>query len=420
MTASFSTHPLEEANATTATAAEVSCLSHPSVRAQDESFCSSGGCMAAYLSDELWMQVLNFLPPLDLIRHVARVSQPLAELLQSRSFWSFHTQCLLPHWSTERELNLLNTHQLQRVCIFVSGTQNTDCEDRSCSKTRQFREKFPRALHHGSLLVSREVAEAIRKLNFAQEQQGKYQPVHARRVCLATSTEHASEMLENVLASKQDYELEVQSHMDYDVVSAPVAFSRARNMRWWSSQPTDTKDTNETLLFVTNCPLAMLHSLSIKALLDPFTRDRIYGWYAYQICAYRLPMEKIDPHPYDRGAGFPCSIMACPRGQSMTDRSDVIDSQRERAMLDKVLQGEMPVYQSLCRLARATAGGSHENSQIWVEAFPPGVMANCVTITLYGKKHRQFDTSTEYYTCVERFSLKGIPLPHHARQPLVR
>ena len=373
---------------------------------------------AEELSVELWMEILSFVPPLELLRSVTHVSKGLATLLNSRAYWRFLVHRLI-RGSLSNNVDPLNLHQLQRYCIYVTlpPAEGTN---------------YPEFLNYGSLLLTKDAADSIRMTNFATGTTTKHpMKIHARRVCLASSTEHASELLENVLCSKTtiprsssdrtrtlepqamiqqrivlEESIDIEDGEEDDLHMALGGLGFTRHKRWWSSQPSVSSDSQETLLFVTHCPMAVISEVSIRALKDPFANDKVYHWKHFQIHLYRIPLSKLAYDPNDSNAGYPCSVAVCPHFQT-NDRVTVLDSSKEHKALEKVLEGETPIFETgiLTSPNQETRGPFRLHAR-----FPQGFMANCVAITLMGKKHRQFQSSG-YYVCVESIKVKGIPLP---------
>jgi hypothetical protein len=241
----------------------------------------------------------------------------------------------------------------------------------------------------------------------SQQQQSQQQQL-PRRVCLASSTDHPTEIIEHVLTPVTEV-----------IPFRRVGLFQFDIRKWWSSRPSLSQDTTETLVFALNCPLAMIHQITLRPLLDPFTADRVYTWNHTQIKAYRFPLSKLDPNPSHARAGFPCTVPV--DHVPMEDEDDwtvTVRSENDKRAMDALLsEQEEPLYASewtatqIPPMARDTGRLTVEDQHF---TFPVGVMANVICIRLAGKQHRQFETSG-YYACLEHVSIQGIPLarPNH-------
>lgn len=341
------------------------------------------------LSQELWLQIFSWVEPLDLLRRGMRVSKGFRSLLEEKPHWELTAKAYLAasHKKDGKKnlplqgfLSSFTTHQLQKMCIIAVESR--------LRKTAP--DYYPAFLKYGPRLVDGERAQEIRDGPF--------------RTCLASSTEHSSETLENVLPGQPGAAA---------VRWAGIFLGQGR---WWSSRPSTSQESDETLLFVTDCPLASLTRLDIRPLLDPFNRQTVYSWKAIVVRAYQLPPNKVScpevgPHcvisfPNVRGRGNT-------EEDHFGDEEDLVDSSRDNARLEELLCGEIPVWESD---PQTYMGPNRETTMIdggelpWQTViFPDGVVANTVTITLLGKNNRQFDHSG-YYTCVDRFQFNGIPI----------
>ena len=344
------------------------------------------------LSEELWRHILSWVPPLELVQCVVRVSKSFRNLLSEKQYWELHAKLVVSasnpksddtqNGPSQEFISLLTTRQLQKLCLFSATSQCKNNED------------YPSFFCHGSRLVEREKALAIHIGRF--------------RTCLATSTDNSTEALENVLPSNlRPKDGSVLQNMLNEL---------PRWERWWSSGQSPTQDSNETLFFVTDCPLAVLSNLMIRPLLDPYVKHTVYSWREIVVRAYRLPPAKVS----QTELGSFGVIAAVPTEQDLDDEeeervgTDLVDSSsKDKALLENLLHGEVPVWQST---PLAYNGPSHltrndSQSQVpWQQvSFTSGVVANAVTITLIGKNNRQFQQSG-YYACVDQVKLHGIPL----------
>jgi hypothetical protein len=330
------------------------------------------------LSDELLFWTLEWVPPIDLLRSTTLVSKRYAALIQSEKFWRCHP--LSPTGS-------LTKHQLQRCCLYMASVSS----------------EVPIFLQPGSVLLSREEANIIR------DDLGK-------RTCAASTTDFLQESLENVL-----------SDGNQDDGTVPLPLNR---LRWWSSKPSPTKESNEVLLFTTRYPVALISEVKIKPLLDPahhLVRRHLregegdfYTWKKTVFRAFRLPLESLlDADAPQSLAGFPCMFQTAglreeprvppqQRGRFLMD--DGPSASPDQDTIDHLLSGHQPVYES------QELGVPVDSDEMISFVFPPGVVANVVTITLYGKNREQ-RAGMGYYSCVEKVDCLGIPLyeyPAHA------
>jgi hypothetical protein len=413
-----------------------------------------------HLSEELCMQILSFLPPLEILRSVTKVSKSLHAVADPQSYWLFHAKALYQNLCRQRNLDddpscwldhdhddhdddddvelLLNRHQLQRICVFLAAQSSSSSKSSNdtisisiSSSDQPGGPQFPAGLHYGSRLVNRAGAKSIRQHQYHHGNNTynnimTLHPHHRRRVCLASSTEHPTELLENVLGSLGN------SWADEVIQNLGVFDLRQQFQKWWSSRPSPTPESADTILFTTNCPLALLSDMKWRPLLDPFTRRQAYTWRHAIVKAYRLPLSKLDPHPDQARAGFPCTVEALPDGvvrrrdhhhvddastnstESEGDDTDLSlqSARQEKAALDRLLQGELAVFESppLPYTLLPQNVQTYQHCIPWQHLiFPPGLLANVVTITLVGKDSRQFQHSG-YYACVEQVKLEGIPV----------
>lgn len=378
------------------------------------------------LSPDLWMLVLSYVAPLEILGSVLGVSKSLHSLINTKHYWLSHLERLrqsppsrqepwlqlnapsAPPKEVEDEkvyprdfiTNHLNQHQLQRLCLYWVAHRH--------------HHSMPNGLQHGSRLVSRLGAEHVRQTPIRTTTN----EVQRRRVCVATSTEHSTELLENVLQGRGASRTAEEIFHNLGILAA--AFPQHRPFPWWSSRPSPTQEGEETLLFCTNCPLAVLSSLKLRPLLDPYTRGQVYSWQSAVIKAYRLPLDKLDAQPENNPkAGFPCSLVVQTQTLPLDDDDDTRHAARETAALQRLLQDQIPVYTSSAlhySNSNNINNPTHQRQVPWQRfVFPPTTIANVVTITLMGKNHKQFPHSG-YYACVEQVQLEGIPLLENASQ----
>jgi hypothetical protein len=365
-------------------------------------------------SGEIWMNILSFVPASEILHSIARVSKSFRELISPQPFWRLHCQNLLRDVLRRRKdqlndgsapkpylenLELLTANQLQRVCVYLDALTAFKGGDATPEA-----KDFPKSLLYGMRLVDFQAAEWNRDRS-----------LNGRRVCLASSTDHNSEMLENVLKANV---LKADQRSTLPAVLRNPIFPRS-NLSWWSSRPS-TPDTSDTILFTIDCPVAVLSCLKWQALIDPYIRRCVYTWQYAIVKAYRLPLGKLSTNAENDTAGFPCTIECSfdndeDNHPAQFPNSFLRASREEGKALDRLLIGEFPVFESR-PLPHPKIDYNFTTAQMkqedipWQEMqFPPVIPANVVTITLVGKDHEQFQGSG-YYCCVHRVQLEGIPL----------
>ena len=200
--------------------------------------------------------------------------------------------------------------------------------------------------------------------------------------------------------------------------------------QWWSSKPTAQKDTNETLVLCTKYPQTLISDVNIKPLRDPYdsaTNKRVFAWSNTIIKAYQFREEgdhRVDDdntNTDDTGprikVGTPCSIQwqnhnLRNRLDPTMDTTNTTNDDNGRTIIEGLLAGQTPVYES------SMLRGPPDRSDEWERyIIPDWVVANVITITLIGKKFRQFDGTpvthhgpSGYYACVEGVFVRGIPI----------
>ena len=396
-------------------------------------------------SDELLALVLAFVPPADLLRSAARVSRRFADAVSSEAFWRAHPlspsaqprpdDCRDNGDASARLLPPLTKHQLQRCCLFIAA----------CREGGEGEDAIKARLGLNSVLTSRTEAEGLRT-----------RLPNERRTCAASSTDHWNELVENVLPNNNndvgdhggddDDDNEQQEPIDDGVRVVEQAAGNVRGppgpqmlrrligivrnnnfeaatpvpVSWWSSTPSSTRDSSDTLLLTTKYPLALISSVKIKALRDPYMfRDpAVYSWNRTIVRAYRLPLGTLsDPDVPAALAGFPCSFEPAVRTDETSrrmlaahrPRTDNTPVSPDQTTIDRLLEGatltgesffDEPVGDAIVK----TLTLSHP------------VVANVITLTLVGKNNEQRQ-GLGYYACVERVDCTGIPLYESPDQP---
>ena len=334
------------------------------------------------LSEEVWLLILSWVSPLEQLQSADRVSKMFHRLLAKKPYWEQNAKSYLsfknPTQNLDVLLPLLSKRDLQIFCL-----QLTEIEENTPD------EAYPSFYEHGNRLVDMVTAFRIRHSV-------------SLRTCLATSTEHPEEALETVLPGI------------HRVPDEMLRSSRLRQ-RWWSSRPSDTQNSNDTLLFLTDCGLAVLTHVAIRPLLDPFTRHVIYSWQNIVVRAYRLPPTKVRCPTIDNRVINVISAPMDDEGRSEPAGADddhlgpgVVESRQDKSLLKNVIHGEVPVWESAQESYEETDEVIRDQGQVkWQKvSFPPGIVANAITITLIGKNSQQFVTSG-YYACVNQVNLSG-------------
>ena len=148
------------------------------------------------LPDELVMDVLCWVLPIDLLSNASLVSHKFASLLlRTQSFWEKYSD--LPLEKIE-SMNFTTVQQWQRSCLFVSAAKNNR-QQQQHSGGSSSSAVVPKYLKLGSCLVRKDTTKTQRNELY----------------CVATTTDHSDEALENVLI---DYNTESQVANDWDAL----------------------------------------------------------------------------------------------------------------------------------------------------------------------------------------------------------
>lgn len=227
---------------------------------------SAHGSFDDYVPDELLLEVLTWLTVPDLLRNAICVSPRFRHILQNHLLWNRKLLC--DYYSDDgvgdlasNDESSLTIHQLQRICYF----QETKLQESS-----------PSCLLVGPVLVRRGTANALMR--------GPRNIARKKLVCLASSTDHHHEGLENALPEDAWNGREDSEHglVDWDAIrsvdrssnitfqetsrSSPFSFSQP----WWSSKPRYDDDSREVLAFSTRYPLSMISEVAIKPVSERF------------------------------------------------------------------------------------------------------------------------------------------------------
>eukprot|EP00977_Amphora_coffeiformis_P014711 scaffold4201_cov178-Amphora_coffeaeformis.AAC.6 len=338
------------------------------------------GCFFDGLTEELLLWVLTFVPASDLLRNGCLVCTRFKRILQEETFWkSLESSEILLKKKLEMPLFTVSKHQLQRYALYQTAFAMNQKE-------------ILDILEEGSVLSTCEEA--------------RRQKSNGMLVCAASTTDRASEELENVLSSRIDqaaYNFLGYSH-----------FIR----KWWSSRPTPEPDTrNEVLVFTTSAPICVLTQVSLKPLLDPYIGHTIYSWKYTKIRAYFLLDEETNFK-----WGYPCTFLPDLTSESYNERAR---GRPARQIFNRpfAMRGTPPqpsassipaVFKEYVPVYDAEYPVTNPFSQETLVYDLPNVIANVVTFELVGKNTEQTQGSG-YYACVEALDCRGIPL--HACPP---
>ena len=346
-------------------------------------------------SDELLVTILRFVPPLALLRSSHYVSKRFSRLIGSDEFWRTNPDSPMDQGGFPK----LTRHQLQLFHIFrFWKDEGGDVHG------------VPGFMQLGSLLTTREEARLIRTGS-------------QRRTCAASSTDHWNELVDNLLSSGDDDHENFRADI-YDGARFLHALRPSSNATWWSSRPSQDRNSSDTLVFCTNCPLAIVSDVRIKALMDPYLLSvadtKVYSWNTTMVRAYRVPMEFLTPPTTpDFLAGSPCSFedvqsltrthfdpfLASLLGNDDEFNAALVPSDQDT--IDRLLDSATQVYEHTFE----DAVGPRELQLV----LSVPVLANIITVTLVGKNFEQHPGSG-YYSCVERLHCSGIPLYLHPGQ----
>ena len=399
------------------------------------------------ISDEILVEVLTWVPPLDLLINVYPVCLRFHETLDDDAFWS-QLATNLKNDSSSQECSTkkgkdddgssngddvttatdksvivsdsstssivdwpssdeLTKHQYQRLCIFLASYKNRHRHDVVVQDEQQQQQqpikKIPKCLELGNILVTKERASILRT-----------QSRGYLRTCLASTTDNRNELIENVLIeSRHTHTLanDWNALINKSRIAYGLSEIRGGECTWWSSRPTNTQEeSEEQLAFCTEYNISAMIEVAIKPLRDPFLRRPVYTWKRTTIRAYLLGPDKIfhgaDYNTNGRGLGgyavhsdaedeIPCVMQGKPDGPWGDWASD-------EDTIQSLLENETPVY-----VSSQLVGPKNDE---WIRYTLPGaVIANVITITLGGKDNRQYQ-ATGYYACIERLFVRGIPL----------
>ncbi|KAL7577064.1 hypothetical protein ACA910_006804 [Epithemia clementina (nom. ined.)] len=353
---------------------------------------------------------------------------------------------------------ILSTHQIKLICLYTAAsvgakaanpretaTEATQIDEEEDSNDAINR-RLPFWLRPKSVLPTKEEAEFLSNASLG-----------SRRCCTASTTDHYGEQLTNALPRQRnvrrraDDEVNVLdtddgNAMNRDRLFRNFLFGQARraafngggatrdsSSSWWSSKPSFSMDSTETLLFAIHHPyLALLTGVHIKPLADPQHPEICYTWKETVVKLYRLPVEQLQWTPAEEDLTAAMPIKTLPgsfpvsrsnptatsgESENNNNQSALIDRHNfflsrliitrappDHATIEATLQGHEPVFES-----KPFTIPPHSDD---VYKFPlpdGGVVANVITIELIGKNHEQFPQQG-YFACVERVNVLGIPL----------
>ena len=308
------------------------------------------------LSDDLWANILEYIPAFNLLEDVAHVSQQFSTILGSRYFWLSYGEMVAKNeriWKSYQTNQVWSCLQLQQLCAFATTDRNSRY-----------------------ILLEQCLLPTTRDARGLLTQQ--------RRACLASSTHH--ETTESIEFTLSPAERRPWSH-------------RPAMPGWWSSQPAASKDSKENLLYLTSSPLSYVTQVKVKPLIDTFRRGlQVYSWNCTEIKAYLLPMSLIHHAAEEDGRRCSCSVA-----------TENLPLNADGDRMEALLKDQSPVYES-SKFRTPTIVPklwSDDESQWVTHDLPAGIVANAVVITLHGKTARE---NLGYYACVEQVKVEGIPL----------
>lgn len=344
------------------------------------------------LPDQLLVETLTWVAPMDLLLSASRVSNRFADVIQGEHFWKLLAKNLM-FSSCHRKNNasFLTQMQLQRYCLLQAFSKqevvgNND-DSRADDQVKENDKRILKTLEFGSILPTRDDSFLLRKVY------GHF------RTCLASTTDQENEFIENV----------IRDNLTIENYSSSIRLPRRAT--YWSSKPSGVPESNETLLFTTKYPDSLVSKVCIKPLQDPYIGDRCYTWKNISIKAYRLSAEKLNRDYGHQEESIISKIKSSCVVNRNTKESNYYqpsfhpwNNADDGKAIDEILTGKNPVYESV--IFETISPNSVEWQQF---DFPNGVIANVIVINLIGKNSRQFDYSG-YYVCAERVVVQGIPL----------
>jgi hypothetical protein len=293
------------------------------------------------LPPELISTILQWVLPLHLLKSASFTCRQFSEVIQSDNFW----HQLVPN------KQYLNQHQLQRYLLYVFQSNPNHIPGLSLR------------LRYGSLLASFADAQNLSRKGF--------------RVCLASTTDHNTESVENVLQF------------------SPQSTRALARPSWWSSRPSSSQDSSEILLFAAVYPHCVLSEIRIKPLMDPFQGSTTYTWKQTIIRAYSMPIK--DPNSEQPEL----NDTASPLSAGWRGFGSLVKIRHLESDIEDVVGQHTPVYEYTMPCPRIASILSH---------VLRGIVANVFTLTLEGKNFEQHEGETGFYAAVESVDCRGIPL----------
>mmetsp|Transcript_2382 Transcript_2382/g.3523 ORF Transcript_2382/g.3523 Transcript_2382/m.3523 type:complete len:382 (+) Transcript_2382:1-1146(+) len=350
-------------------------------------YCNYSNNMIKSLPDHLLVESLMWVDPMDLLLSATRVSVRFASTIRDEHFWKLLITNLGSH--EKADLSCLTLVQLQRCCLFQVFAKEKAANDDGEEEEKEKDKSILKALEFGSILPTKETSLLLKLGSF--------------RTCLASTTDHENEFIENVISDRS-------TRKNYEGIP-PLR----RRVSYWSSKPSATPESDETLLFTTKYPDTLISTVRIKPLRDPYLGDRCYTWKNISIKAYRLPAEKLKRDHDNKEKAISTIQSTCAIHRNTTKRiynrpplynpwNNVFGEGDADEEFDELLHGQALVYES--EIFETMPANSVEWQQF---DFPDGVIANAIVIKLMGKNSRQFDDSG-YYVCTEKVDIQGMPL----------
>jgi hypothetical protein len=187
---------------------------------------------------------------------------------------------------------------------------------------------------YGSLLPTREEALALRTKDSNW------------RVCIASTTDHMSEALENTLPSSERDAAKTRAMAMRDGRSNGYPQHHMQSMSkpqfWWSSRPSSVSNSVDTIMFVSKDPNVVITQIHITPLRDPNHLQNVYLWKEMIVRAFHIPPDGRDcgasseplngsavSADHSRPTDFPLAFSCSPEERDAEIESIPVDVARE-------------------------------------------------------------------------------------------
>ena len=319
---------------------------------------------------EVQSLIFSYIPPNELINSVSVVNQDWSKIVHDKYLWGQFKKNACDSFP-----EYLNLYQLQRCCVIIHYLAKL------CGKEDKYNESnVPKIFCPQSILPTREFAR--KSLS------------HGRAVCLASSTDHDYEGIENVLFSREE-EIDGYKKMPISTMNC-----------YWSSKerPSEAPGTyDEELLFTTKHPDVLLHQIKIKPFSENMANERkSYTWKALKIFVYHLSLDQnkfLDMSHQRHKSYSPCFV---------SSGSEGVVKRNDQVQIMGSIRSHIPVYESEIHYVKDVKNPEWQNYTL-----PLGIIGNFIRIVLVGKCTRQDETSG-FYVGVERVVAEGYPIfPNH-------